>query len=209
MNLSSRPGRARASGTPRTRRRGEELDEALLEAAWEELEERGVAAFTYDAVAKRAHTSRPVLYRRWATREDLIIAAIAHHFDNSPVAIPDTGTLRGDLFAFLRDLGQRRGAMAAPMAVQLGALYESGITMAKARERMIRSHPAVDALILERADARGELDLAKIPPAVRSLPLDLWRHHMLMTLDSSDEEYIRAIVDDIFLPLVAHYSRAR
>ena len=62
-----------------TRRRGPELENALLEAAYAELVEGGLAAFTLDGVASRAHTSRPVLYRRWATREELVIAAIRHH----------------------------------------------------------------------------------------------------------------------------------
>ncbi|MFT4200200.1 TetR/AcrR family transcriptional regulator [Gordonia sp. (in: high G+C Gram-positive bacteria)] len=190
----------------RTRRRGDELENALLDAAWDELEERGVAAFTFDAVAKRARTSRPVLYRRWPTREDLIIAAIRHYSDQRPVEVPDTGSLRGDLLELLHQLAEQRTGLAVPMVVQLGNLYESGITMAQAREQLIQSRTPSDTIILERADARGEIDLAKIPPAVRSLPLDLWRHHVLMTFGPIDDDYARTIVDDIFLPLAAYHS---
>jgi AcrR family transcriptional regulator len=58
-----------------TRRRyGAALERALLGAAWEELRESGYAGFTIDAVARRAGTSRPVLYRRWPNRAQLVLA---------------------------------------------------------------------------------------------------------------------------------------
>jgi len=48
-----------------TRRRGAELEAALLDAAWDELQAVGYAGLTMEAVADRAGTSRAVLYRRW------------------------------------------------------------------------------------------------------------------------------------------------
>ena len=43
------------------RRRGKVLEDAVLDAAWSELTGGGYASFTKEAVATRAHTSRPVL----------------------------------------------------------------------------------------------------------------------------------------------------
>jgi len=51
------------------------LEEALLDAAWAELLRAGYEALTYEAVAERARTSRAVLYRRWPTKRDLVLAA--------------------------------------------------------------------------------------------------------------------------------------
>ncbi|MFT3716352.1 MAG: TetR/AcrR family transcriptional regulator [Gordonia sp. (in: high G+C Gram-positive bacteria)] len=190
---------------PSTRRRGEELEQALLEAAWDELDERGVAAFTIDAVARRAHTSRPVIYRRWSTREELLIAAIRFRMDKDHVAVPDTGSLRGDLIALLSGFHAQRSAVVALVAAELGSFFENGMTMETVREQLIGSRPDSYSTVLERAAARGEIDLGTLPAAVRSLPLDLWRQRTLMTLDP-DEDYLRAVVDDVFLPLVEHYS---
>jgi AcrR family transcriptional regulator len=47
-----------------TRRRGAELEQAILDAAWEQLIAEGYEHFTIDTVAARARTSKPVLYRR-------------------------------------------------------------------------------------------------------------------------------------------------
>ena len=53
----------------RQRRRGEELEAALLEAAWAELVEVGFARLTMESVAARAKTGVAVLYRRWPRKD--------------------------------------------------------------------------------------------------------------------------------------------
>lgn len=58
-----------------TRRRGAELEEAILQAAAEVLEESGVPALTMDEVARRAGTNKNALYRRWPNRVALGAAA--------------------------------------------------------------------------------------------------------------------------------------
>src|SRR5580704_17603611 len=68
---------AHSGGT--TRRRGEALETALLDAAWEELQAVGYAGLTTEAVADRAGTSRAVIYRRWPKRAELVIAALRVH----------------------------------------------------------------------------------------------------------------------------------
>ena len=83
------------------RRRGEELEDALLTAAWQELLEVGYPKLTMENVAARAGTSKPVIYRRWPTRPKLVIAALAHNLPLEEADI-DTGSLRGDLIELVR-----------------------------------------------------------------------------------------------------------
>jgi hypothetical protein len=68
----------RSSTDGARRRRGPALEEALLDAAWTELTERGYDDMTIDAVAVRAGTSRAVLYRRWPNKQELVLATLAH-----------------------------------------------------------------------------------------------------------------------------------
>lgn len=56
--------------------------------------------------------------------------------------------------------------------------------------------------VYERAHGRGEIDLERIPSSVLAMPFDLVHHDMLMDLEPLEPERIRAIVDDLFLPLV-------
>ena len=84
------------------RRRGRALEEALLDAAWAELTERGYDDMTIDAVAVRAGTSRAVLYRRWPDKQELVLAALLYEAAKDMVVAPDTGSLRGDVIALLQ-----------------------------------------------------------------------------------------------------------
>jgi AcrR family transcriptional regulator len=186
-----------------TRRRGQELENALLDAAYAELIEGGLAAFTLDGVAARAQTSRPVLYRRWPTREDLVIAAIRHFDAHHRPPIPDTGTLRGDLIAMLKAANRHRMQLIAPVLAQLsGYFLETGRTPAELRRELIGDRVTSDSVIIARAVERGEIDPARLTPRVAALPFDLFRHEVLMTQAPVPDEVIEEIIDTVALPLM-------
>src|SRR6266536_3554148 len=84
-------------GEGRSRRRGAELEDALLQAAWEEVSAVGYANLTMEGVAARARTGKAVLYRRWPNRAVLILAAMRHRVGSIVSEIPDTGDLREDV----------------------------------------------------------------------------------------------------------------
>ena len=192
----------------RQRRRGEELETALLEAAWEELAEAGFAKLTMESVAARAKTGVAVLYRRWPNKDELVLAAIRHYGETRPVEIPDTGTLRGDLLALLSAFSNARSAFAVIVSATFAGLQSSsGLTPAEVRARIIENRPVWSHEIYRRAHERGEIDLEKLPPAVLSMPFDLMRHDMLMTLNPASADRITTIVDDLFLPLIGAYRR--
>jgi AcrR family transcriptional regulator len=192
----------------RQRRRGEELEAALLEAAWEELAEVGFAKLTMESVAARAKTGVAVLYRRWPNKDDLVIAAIRHYGTTRPVDIPDTGSLRGDMFALIGSVNDARGSFIVIVpATFAGLLSNSKLTPGEVRDRILGDRPIWSHEIFRRAHERGELDLDTVPPAILTMPFDLMRHDMLMTLKPMGPDRITEIVDDLFLPLVAAYHR--
>jgi AcrR family transcriptional regulator len=187
----------------RQRRRGEELEAALLEAAWQELVEAGFARLTMESVAARAKTGVAVLYRRWPNKDDLVLAAIRHYHTAHPVDIPDTGSLRGDMIALLSNASSTRVSFVAVIGAAFsGLLAGSGLTPGQAREKVLADRPLPSGQILARAHERGEIDLDRIPPAVLTMPFDLMRHDMLMTYRPIPPERVLAIVDDLFMPLV-------
>jgi AcrR family transcriptional regulator len=191
----------------RQRRRGEELEAALLEAAWDELTEAGFHKLTMESVAARAKTGVAVLYRRWPNKDDLVLAAIRHYGGTRQVQIPDTGNLRGDLLALLHEIGNARNAFTVVVAAAFaGLMSSSGLTPADVRARIIQDRPVWSHEIFRRAHARGEIDLDKVPAAVLSMPFDLMRHDLLMTLKPLPAERITSIVDELFLPLLAAYQ---
>jgi len=73
--------------------------QAVRSAAFAELEEHGYAGFSIDAVARRSGVHKTTIYRRWPTREALLVHALDTRGDHRE-PIPNTGSLRGDLRQF-------------------------------------------------------------------------------------------------------------
>ncbi|MFI1919001.1 TetR/AcrR family transcriptional regulator [Nocardia sp. NPDC020380] len=181
------------------RRRGAELEESLLDAAWAELREVGYQRLTMEGVAARANTGKQVLYRRWPNRAALVIAAVRRRVGSVETAIPDTGDLRTDVimllrrsFAVQREVGRDtvRGLLAE--ITDLGP--DQFEIMGRALESMLR-----------KAADRGEVDMSRLTPRLIRLPADLMRHEMLID-DEVSESVLTEIVDDIYLPLVRGVS---
>ena len=195
---------------PRQRRRGEELEAALLEAAWDELVEVGFAKLTMESIATRARTGVAVLYRRWPNKDDVVMAAIRHFGATHPVEIPDTGNLRDDMVAFLSEFGHARTGFATIVSATFtGLLDSSGLTPAEVRERVMADRTSWSEQILGRAQKRGEIDLETIPRAVLTMPFDLIRNQLLMTHKPIPVERVVEIVDDLFMPLVELHRGTR
>jgi AcrR family transcriptional regulator len=192
------------------RRRGARLEEAILDAAWAELVERGYPGLTLEGVAKRAGTSRPVLYRRWSSRTALATAALGRHMVQNPIVVPDLGSVRDEIRLLLRRLSD----LARPDMIRLvfdmqKDLAEQHSSLADVRARLRAEIVGSDIMqtILGRAIDRGEIAAARLTPRVVSLPTDLARHEILMTFQPLSDEAVKEIVDEIFLPLVSPTDR--
>ena len=191
--------------TGRQRRSGATLDAALLAAAWDELVQVGYGRLTMATIAARAGTSEPVLYRRWPNKDRLVLAALEARRDAYPIGVPDTGSLRTDLIAQLLMLGEAMAdfyAVAAAASLS-GLLADTGKTPAQVREQIMGTTAVTSVRgVYQRAALRGELDLDRVSPTALEMPFDLLRHDLLMHLQAPAEERVRAIVDELFLPLI-------
>jgi AcrR family transcriptional regulator len=187
----------------RERRRGAELEAALLEAAWLELAERGYAGLTMEGVAARAGTSRPVLARRWSSTAALAIAAIRRELAKHPMAVTNTGDLRSELLEYLDRASERAQGIAAAFSVfASGYFQETDTTPQDFREAIGAGGNDTLVGILRRAADRGEVAAESLIPPVSTLLSDLFRYHAIMTFAPPSPELRTAWVDTIFLPLV-------
>jgi AcrR family transcriptional regulator len=181
------------------RRRGTALEDAILDAAWAELATVGYSGLTFEAVAKRAGTSRPVLYRRWPTRAGLSSAAIERHVKQNPTIIPDLGNVRDELCLLLRKFADR----APPKLLRL--IFEMSDDMASERTSFLDDRFRENSLkdVIQRGVNRGEIDEQRLTPRVLRVPLGLVLHDMVLTGKQISGQAIAEIVDQVFLPLVA------
>ncbi len=199
--VSTRSTPARKVPGAASRRRGAALEDALLEAAWAELLAVGYRDLTMEGIARRAGTSKPVIYRRWPSRVEVVIAALRRRSSSLADRIPDTGSLRDDTLSVLRHMTRRFSDI--PARARKGLVAE-----AFAEANRLEKNPAAEVMpkimtaILDRAAARGEIPRAKISPRIVKLPADLVRHEMMVTDAPVSERELVEIVDEIFLPLV-------
>jgi AcrR family transcriptional regulator len=146
-------GPTRRPGRPRSA----QAHTAILDAAVALFVEEGFEGMGVEAVAARAGAGKATIYRRWPSKEDLVIDAIAGVLAEAPAA--DTGEVREDLVQLARELHGLMGSsttggvfprMAAEVArgSRLGRLYG---------ERVIGPRRAALARALHRGIARGEL----------------------------------------------------
>jgi AcrR family transcriptional regulator len=91
---------AKPSETTRGRPRDESIDSAVVKALFEIIEEVGLSATTIDGVAERAGVGKATIYRRWESKEKLVIDAVAGLITS--VEIPDRAEIREVLVGMLR-----------------------------------------------------------------------------------------------------------
>ena len=186
------------------RRRGAELEQAILRAAAEALTVAGYGGMTMDKVAQRAGTNKNAIYRRWPQRAALGIAAYRYLAD-ARTPTPDTGSLRGDALELLRAANATwsspRGAILRDL---LAAAVDEPALLELLREQAGGS--AMNAAwfaLLGRAVARGEAPPEAVHPRVATLPMTLLRgEYALRGVPAVPDEVLVEIVDEIFLPLV-------
>ncbi|WP_225729056.1 MULTISPECIES: TetR/AcrR family transcriptional regulator [unclassified Nocardia] len=193
-----------ADDTRSTRRRGAELEQAILRAAADELLESGYPGMTMDAVARRAGTNKNAIYRRWPHRAALGVAAYKQ-LSTAALIVPDTGDLRTDALELLRGANSH---LASPLGEILRNLLaelapEPGL-LAQLRER---SGEAPWLMILDRAIARGQAPAAARHPRVAAVPIDLLRNEFVTRgVPSVPDEVLVEIVDTVYLPLIRGYA---
>lgn len=193
-----------------TRRRGDVLENAILQAAWDELETTGYNRLTMEAVAVRAQTNKTAVYRRWPNKAQLIVAALIKFAPKPSLETADMGDLRTDVLTFLQGIFEPLQAIGPETIHGIMSEYP-GKEHPMSKPLPPRSEDALFAAmkaIVGNAEKRGELQAGRLPERVISLPIDLLRYEMLTTHGSVSEDIVVQIVDELFLPLVRASVRA-
>jgi AcrR family transcriptional regulator len=192
-------GAVRGRGRPRD----PAIEEAILDAAVTRLALDGYARMSIEAVARDAGVTKPTLYRRYPTKADLAVAALARVAAAEPVV--DTGSTRDDLVGMLRAF--RRSLTSTRSLALLGTvLSEEAHTPELAalwRDRLLRPRRAGLRAALARGVARGEVRAdADLDVAVNLLVGSFYARHL--TGDGIPADWPRRVVDAVWVGLEAH-----
>jgi AcrR family transcriptional regulator len=140
----------------RGRPRSAEADQAITDATIALLEEEGYAAMTMQGVAARAGVSTATLYRRWTSKQDLVVAALQKLVPESDTI--DTGSLTSDLDTFLHRAETKLASDEGQLIKGIIGEAVRNPTLAQALRDGIEQqpHPLIVPM-LQRAVERGEI----------------------------------------------------
>jgi AcrR family transcriptional regulator len=158
-------------GRPRDPR----IDDAVLRATVELLAETGYPGLLVSAIAARAGTSKPAIYRRWPSKAHLVHEAVFPI--GAATAIPDTGSLSVDLremvyrtMAFLTTPAARAalpglvGEMAADPTLHSALLERFADIFAGGLEAWLKAAAA-------RGEVRGDVTAAELADVIAGVTL--------------------------------------
>ena len=178
---------------------------AIREATRAELAQHGYSGVTFEGVARRAKTSKPVLYRRYPSRAHMVVDALLA-LTAEPVPATATPSLREDLLrlgeavmerfhrigidTYRRLIADADDELLATMTAQLAELADQTIYRA-----------------LSDARDRGEIGTADIPHRAATTIIALLRNEAFFTRNPVDQEALIDMLDNVYLPLIQTVSR--
>ena len=175
---------------------------ALLEATLDVLAETGYDGFTVAAVAARAGASKATIYRRWDSKEALVLDAVRGMSEMvDPAKLPDTGSLRGDLLALFQPESSDRTKRTLAVMAGLAAMISLDPTLADAADAvMVEPWAAAHRALMDRAVARGEVaasaDVATLSRVVASMAA----YRSVVLRQPFTEAFLTDLVDGVLLP---------
>jgi AcrR family transcriptional regulator len=178
----------------RGRPRRADADEAILGATLVLLTEVGVAGLSMDLLAQRAGVGKATIYRRWESKETLILDAL--RLTTAPVPVPDEGSLRADLMAYLDAVIERfnpgRGSDILPHLIE-ASCYDDQLR--SSLDEYTLGRQTTIRLILQRGIERGELAADTDIDLLVDVVLGPFFYRRLLTGAALDQDFTRRLVD--------------
>ncbi|MDI9896459.1 TetR/AcrR family transcriptional regulator [Rhodococcus sp. IEGM 1381] len=179
-------------------------DALILTTTLDLLSERPYERVTLDGVAARTGKAKTTLYRRWATKDDLVVAAI--NSIGAPPEIdhpPDRGSLRSDLLSVIDSPWLGGPDRRLTILTGLAAAARSSQPVADAvRSKVATPYLEIYRSILERAVDRGQVPRERAPafPLLAEVIPAMSTHRLNTGQGPVNRAFFAALIDDVMLP---------
>ncbi|GAA4665427.1 TetR/AcrR family transcriptional regulator [Frondihabitans cladoniiphilus] len=192
--------------TPRLgRKRDPSRDAEIQRCAVEVLGEVGYEGMTIEMVAARAKAGKATVYRRWASKEDLVIDSVAcmKRGDLENLPLPDTGTLRGDLVALIRPHSIEDNEKKMRVMGGLMSLLSRNPELSDAvNSAIVEPRAKINRVLFQRAIDRGEIAPECDLDTLSMISPSMVAYRTLIVKKPVDREYLVSIIDGVILPAV-------
>jgi AcrR family transcriptional regulator len=185
------------------RKRDHTRDPEILEAALEVLSEEGYEGMTVDMVATRAKAGKATLYRRWPSKSELVVDAVACMKSVDLDNLPDTGTLRGDLVAMIKTPSIKDAEKKLRIMAGLVSLLEREPGLADAaHEAIVAPRVKANRILFQRAVDRGEISTSVDVDLLSNVSSAMANYRTLILRKPVDRTFLVSIIDGIIMPAV-------
>jgi AcrR family transcriptional regulator len=181
-------------------------DAEILDVALEVLAEVGYAGMTLAAVAERARAGKATFYRRWPSKEDLGLDAVARLKGNEVDIddLPDTGVLRTDLLGLFKPASVADGERNMRVMTGLASLLLTHPLLAEAASSAIVD-PWAAALsrLMFRAADRGEIRSDAAIAALARIVPEMAAYRSLVQRKPFELSFLTEMIDEVLIPALA------
>lgn len=190
----------------RGRPRDPSRDEAIIDAAVDVLVRDGYDRLSMEGVATAAGVGKATVYRRWSSKAELVIDAMATL--KPAIDSIDTGSLEGDIeLMVVASCSPRSQRLLEVMVSICSALPREPELLEAFRTRFTEPRIARISTMLERARRRGELGPEVDVAIAASLVPSLMLQRALMTGQPAGRAYAEQIVGSVLLPVLGRPPR--
>ncbi len=184
------------------RRRGEQLEHAIFDAVIFELAAAGYDGLTMEGVACRARTGKAALYRRWSSKDDLVVDAL--HYKLPPLGDPpDTGSVRDDLVECLSRMAQSINSPAGCAVQSLMGNQQCDPEMTRTvHDRVIQPRKQMLLETLRRGAARGEVRPGAVTMLVAEVGPAMVYQRYVTDGPPITRQIVEGIVDQVVMPML-------
>ena len=184
-------------------------DEPITAAVVDVLARLGSSGFTMDEVALTAGVGKAAIYRRWASKTDLLANYTERSIEGT-LDVSDTGSLRNDLVVLLTSAAAHfNGPAGRAHRALLSAVHDDPTLAAAYHSGPVAQWTAAFGEVLGRAVGRGEIgpavDASLAAEAGAAILVQRW----LLLGVHIDEEVVTSVVDDVVLPLLRNRGEER
>jgi AcrR family transcriptional regulator len=190
------------------RKRGAALEDAILDAAYAELSEVGYTQFAVEAVAARARTGKASIYRRWPTKQALVLDSLCAGLPTAEQCGLSSELYEGLTTAdALRQVARAiNGILSSPAGDAMRSVKcEAAADPELAREideRFQAPRRAAMLELLQRGVERGEVRPDAVSPLVADVLPAVISHRVILQREQITEQDIIDIIEQILIPLV-------
>ncbi|MCU1598952.1 MAG: hypothetical protein QOE85_1402 [Actinomycetota bacterium] len=209
LDLTEQP---EAEASKLGRKRDHTRDPEILDAALEVLAETGYDGMTIDMVAARAKAGKATMYRRWPSKSELVLDAVAcmKSADIDFDRLPDTGTLRGDLIAMIKPPSIKDAETKLKIMAGLISMLTRNPELADAANAaMVEPRATVNRIFFKRAIERGEISPDCDVETLSLVTPSMAAYRVLILRKPVDRAFLISLIDGVLMPAVGIVAAAR